>query len=270
MSRVHAVIAACLLSLGTRAAHADAVELNVSNLEHGEPMKVRLAATLSLAKSTDPRAVIAVSRALDRDDSTTVRRVAALALAKMIIAATADDARSIAFTTLDRAARSDRDPKVRTTATNTLKAIAGQRKQPTIASSVGAAPAVFINIDTATDQSKRAPADARDRLAKIVKRNIERTGYSTSWPGGLPTSKDLSSSNAQAYIVASTVKKLDVTKGGNMTTIACTVAIRVAPWGGKDSGEKWEANRAASASGSAKAQTGNSEREINGGMRDCL
>jgi hypothetical protein len=66
------------------------------------------------------------------------------------------------------------------------------------------------------------------------------------------------------------VKKIEVTKGGRQTTIACTVTVRVAPWGGKDGGEKWEANRAASASGSAKAMTGNSASAITSGMRDCL
>ena len=44
----------------------------------------------------------------------------------------------------------------------------------------------------------------------------------------------------------------------------------MAPWSGKDGGEKWEANRAASASGSAKATTGNKERDIQGGVRDCI
>ena len=52
--------------------------------------------------------------------------------------------------------------------------------------------------------------------------------------------------------------------------MSCKVEIRVAPWTGTDGGEKWEANKAASASGSAKAMTGNSDREIAGGVRDCL
>ena len=52
--------------------------------------------------------------------------------------------------------------------------------------------------------------------------------------------------------------------------IACTVAIRIAPWGGRDGGERWEANRAASASGSAKATTSNRDRDIKSGVRDCV
>ncbi len=266
MSRALAVITACLL-LCADSARADQIDQNVKELSTGRPPKVRLAATLSLSKSKDPRAVLAVSGALNNDDDATIRRVSALALEKMIDAKTADDARELAFDALERAARSDRDAKVKQTAAKTLKALAGLRQA---AKAVAGAPAVFVNIDAATDLSKRAPKDAPDRLAKIVKRSIEKMGYSTSWPGGLPTSKELSSSKSQAYIVASTVKKIEVMKDGRKTLIACTVAIRVAPWGGKDGGEKWEANKAASASGSAKATTGSTDREIAGGMRDCL
>jgi hypothetical protein len=266
MSRALAVITACLL-LCAHTARADQIDQNVKELQAARASKVRLAAALSLSKSKDPRAVLAVSGALNDDDDPTIRRVSALALEKMVDGRTADDARELALDALERAARGDRDPQVKQTAASTLEALAGLRKAR---KAVRGAPAVFVNIDTATDQSKRAPKDVPDRLAKIVKRSIEKIGYSTSWPGGLPTSKELSSSKSQAYIVASTVQKLDVTKGGRQTTIACTVAIRVAPWSGKDGGEKWEANKAASASGSAKAMTGNTEREIAGGMRDCL
>jgi hypothetical protein len=273
MSRALAVLTACLL-LSAGPARADRIDQNVKELATGRPSKVRLAATLSLSKSKDPRAVLAVSGALEKDDDPTIRRVAALALEKMIDHSTAADARELALDALERASRSDRDAKVKSTAASTLKALAGLRASKTSVSSTASSagkPSVFVNIDPAIDQSKKAPKDAPDRVVKIVRKSIEsKTGYATTWPGGLPTSKDLSSNKSQAYIVASTVKKIEVTKGPRQATIACTVAIRVAPWGGKDGGEKWEANRAASASGSAKAMTGNSERDISSGMRDCL
>jgi hypothetical protein len=275
MSRVLAMLAVVLLVCSSHRAYADAIETSVKELVKTKPPKVRLAAVLALSRSKDPRAVLAVSNTMNRDDDATIRRVAALALEKMIDASTAADARELAFGSLDRAARSDRDPKVRETAQKTIKSLAGVRKVNATATTATTAttaskPSVFVNIDPATDQSKMAPKDASDRVVKIVKKSIERTGYSTSWPGGLPTSKELASSKSQAYIVASTVKKIDITKGPRQTTIACTVAIRVAPWSGKDGGEKWEANRAASASGSAKATTGNSPNDISSGMRDCI
>lgn len=261
MSRALAVFTACLLL--SRTAAADAIDQSVKEL-HASSQKVRLAAALALSKSKDPRAVLAVSGALTSDEDPTIRRVSALALEKMVDASTAEDARELALDALERAAKSDRDPKVKSTAADTLRSLAALRRTKRDK------PQVFVNIEGAVDQSKKAPKDAPDRVLRIVRRSIEKTGYATTWPGGLPTSKELTQSKSQAYIVAANVKKIDVTKGARQTTIACTVAIRVAPWGGKDGGEKWEANKAASASGSAKAMTGNSDRDVMSGMRDCL
>ena len=269
MARVLAVLTACLL-LFSDAAHADSIDSAVKELSASKPSKVRTAAVLTLGKSKDPRAVIGVSNSVTADPDATIRRIASLALQNMVDAKTADDAVALALAALAKAAANDKDAKVRQTATNVLAKLAPYKKTKSSPSSSSGPPAVFVNIDRAQDQSKKAPQDAPDRVAKIVKKGIERTGYTTSWPGGLPTSKDLASKKSQGYIVASTVKKIEVTKSGKQTTIACTVAIRVAPWTGSDGGEKWEANRAASASGSAKAMTGNSERDITSGMRDCL
>jgi HEAT repeats len=272
MTRALAVVTACLLLCG-EPARADSIDTSVKELATGRPTKVRTAAVLALSKSRDPRAVLAVSATVTTDSDPTIRRIAALSLQSMITAKTADDARALAFDALDKAAKSDKDTKVRETAANVLIRIAPFRKAKTAPAgngSSGSKPQVFVNIDKAIDQSKKATQDTADRVTKIVKKGIDRTGYSTTWPGGLPTGKELASNKSQGYIVASTVKKIEVTKAGRGTTIACTVAIRIAPWSGKDGGEKWEANRAASASGSAKAMTGNSPNEVASGMRDCL
>ncbi len=276
MSRKLAVVAACLmlLCIHTAVVAADTTDTNVSQLANGSSYKVRLAAALALSRSRDARAVIAVSDALTSDADPTIRRVTALALEKMIDSRTPDDARELGLTALEEAAVGDRDAKVRDTASRSLKALAGlKRKKGTMSganTTSTSRPSVFVNVDPTTDQSKLLPKEASDRVMKIVKSNVERTGYATSWPGGLPTSAELTSSRSRGFIVASTVKKLSITKAGAQTQIACTVGIRVAPWQGKDGGEKWEANKAASASGSAKATTGNRERDIQGGVRDCI
>jgi hypothetical protein len=271
MSRVLAVVAACLLCV--RVAHADAVDANVRQLSNTSAAhKVRLASALALAKSRDPRAVIGLAEALANDGDSTIRRVAALGLEQNVDARTPEDARALAFDALEKAELSDGDEKVRGTAAAAMRSLAKLRKKGSSGSKPSAAqkPSVFVNIDSTIDQSKMLPNGAGDRIAKIVRAGVDTTGYSTSWPGGLPTQKDLAQSNAQGYIVASTVKKIDITKSGPQTQIACTLAIRVSPWDGTDGGEKWEANRAASASGSAKATTGNDSRSIQGGVRDCL
>lgn len=262
------VVAACLL-LCIRTAAADAVAVNVSQLD-ATNYKVRLAAALSLAKSRDPRAVIALASALRNDREDNIRRVAAVALENMLDASTAVDARELGLGALDHAAAKDRDAKVRAAAAQALKTLAALRGKRGGGGGGGAKPAVFVNIDATTDQSKRLPRDASDRLTKLLRRSVESTGYATSWPGGLPTSAELASSRSRAFIIAGTVKKIEITQLGGKTQIACTVAVRVAPWLGKDGGEKWEAHRAASASGSAKAMTGNRDRDVQSGLRDCV
>jgi hypothetical protein len=261
--RVLAVLACCLLC--TTAA-ADTVDTGVRQLARDNAYKVRLAAALSLSKSKEPRAVIALAGALRNDEEAAIRRISALALEKMIDARTAEDARELGLGALENAAQNDGDAKVRETALRALKSLAGLRRKRR----TNNAPTVFVNIDTTTDQSNKLPSNTSARLTRIVKSNVERIGIATSWPGGLPTSADLTSNNARAYIVASTVKKVDITKAGSQTQIACTVVLRVAPWEGTDGGERWEANRAASASGSAKATTSNRDRDIQSGVRECV
>ncbi len=264
-SRSLAVIAACLV-LSAELAAADTVDSNVTQMS-SSTYKVRLAAALALSKSKDPRAVIAIAGALERDSDATIRRVSALALEKMIDPRTPPDARELGLIALERAARSDRDSNVRSTAATALRALASIKRS---APSATKSPAVFVNIDPLVDQSRKLPQGASEGVHRVVKSSVERTGYATSWPGGLPTSAELSSTRARAFIVASTVKKIDIVKEGSQAKIACTIAIRVAPWAGKDGGEKWEANRAASASGSAKAMTSNRDRDIQSGVRDCI
>jgi hypothetical protein len=238
----------------------------VSQLGTDGSTRVRLAAALSLAKSKDARAVIALAGALRRDGDAAIRRVSAMALEKMIDARTAPDALQVGLAALDEAAVGDSDPKTREIAGRALRSLVGLRRPRGRSDR----PQVFVNVDSTYDHTKQLPPGGGDRLMRIVKQNVERTGYATTWPGGLPTSAELSSSRSRAFIVASTVKKIEITKVGTQTQIACTVAVRIAPWSGKDGGERWEANRAASASGSAKAMTGNRVRDIQGGVRDCL
>jgi HEAT repeat protein len=266
MSRALAVIAACLV-LCARVASADTIEQNVKQLANGG-YKVRLAAALALAKSKDPRAVIALADALGTDNDATIRRVSALALEQMVDERTEDDAKELAIDALQRAAKSDKDERVKASAAAAMRALSGL-KRGHAAHGGGDRPEVFVTIE-ASDQSKQAPSDAPARLTKVVKAQVAKTGYATDWPGGLPTQSELTSSRSRAFIVASTVKKVEVTRTARNATVACTVSVRIAPWTGTDGGEKWEANKAASAQGSAKAQTGTSQREIDGGVRDCL
>jgi hypothetical protein len=271
--RVLAVIAACWLLLHAGTVSADPVADSIRKLGTDGSQRVRLAAAASLSKERDPRAIIALAGALRNDSDNGIRRIAALALARMIDARTAPDAIQLAFTALDDAKDNDRSSDVSVAAGNTLLKIGRFRpvkvsKRP---AKKGNGPPVFVNVDTTIDQSKQLPAGGGARLEKILKDSVQRTGYATSWPGGgMPTGAELEGSSSRGFIVASTVKKIEITKVGSQTQIACTVAVRIAPWTGKDGGERWEANRAASASGSAKATVGNSPRMVNAGVNDCI
>jgi len=238
--RALAVVTAWLLLAG--AARADTIDANIQQLKESS-YKVRLAAVLALSKSRDPRAVIALADALAsspaKDPEPTIRRVAALALGKMIDARTAEDARELGLDALAEAAANDADQKVRATAARASQELAGLRrrkKEPRAELKVDK-PEVFVTIEGMTDQSKVAPSDVGERIARIVKKSVERTGYATTWPGPLPTQNELASSHSRAFIVASTVKKIDVSKANRLTQISCKVEIRVAPWSGVDGGE---------------------------------
>ena len=260
------VLAAFCLVLATGGVSADTIDTNISQLDRGS-YKVRLSAALSLAKSRDKKAVIALARALRGDSDATIRRVTALALEKMVDARTDASAKEIALAALELASTNDRDVKVRETADKVLKGLAGLRRSR---SKRASKPEVFVNVDSTTDQSKQLPSGAGDRLMRIVRQKVESANFKTSWPGGLPTAAELTSSRSRAFIVASTVTKIEITRTTGGTQVACTVTVRIAPWSGRDGGEKWEANRAASASGTAKAMTGNRDSQIQGGVRDCL
>ncbi|HEY4183055.1 MAG TPA: HEAT repeat domain-containing protein [Kofleriaceae bacterium] len=274
MSRASAVIAACLLLTATSAALADTTDTNIAQLHSKKgTYKVRLSAALALSKTHDPRSIIALADALLNDADATVRRVSALALEKMIDGQTPEDAKELGIDALNQASTLDTDEKVRSTAASAMRALASYKKKTTkkVASSNSGPPSsVFVNIDQTIDQSKKLPTGAGARLQKIVTTNVASTGYATSWPGGLPTKTDLDKKQARGFIVASTVKKVEVTKTGTSANVSCSVTIRVSPWEGKDGGEKWEANKAASASGSAKTTTGTRDKDIAGGVSECI
>ncbi|HEY5938584.1 MAG TPA: HEAT repeat domain-containing protein [Kofleriaceae bacterium] len=263
------VLAAVCLALAASSVLADTIDTNIRALDGGS-YKVRLSAALSLAKSRDKKAVIALARALRGDGDATIRRVSALALEKMVDARTDATAKEIAIAALELASTNDRDSKVRDTAEKVLKGLAGLRRTPGVAKRTSTKPEVFVNIDSTTDQSKQLPSGAGDRLMRIVRQKVESANFKTSWPGGLPTAAELTSNRSRAFIIASTVTKIEITKVTGGTQVACTVTVRIAPWSGRDGGEKWEANRAASASGTARAMTGNRDSQIQGGVRDCL
>jgi hypothetical protein len=257
-----AITVAVVLGAPARA-HADAVQDQIDQLDAGDGYKVRLAAALSLAKISDDRAVFALARALLDDPEKSVRRVCALALKKAVTARTGKKARVEAMNAL-RDAKKDRDKKVKKAATKTLAALD--------ALFTVKAPRVFVNVDPAKDKTKKAPAQAVTALGKVVRSEVVRGSkdFAVDWPGDLPTATELTQQGTTAFIVNASVTKVTIATSGRKSTIGCSIEIRVAPWGGTDGEERWVANQTAKSTGSAKATTGSSDKEIAGGVIDCV
>ena len=250
-------------------AYADRIDREVKDLKGGDSYKVRLAAVLALAKTFDARAVSALTDALDTDKEATIRRIAANGHGRIIDADTPADAVESANAALDHASKGDSDKDVRAAAAKSLATVAEVTKPKKATTTKTASGTVFVNVETANDITKRA-ASTTASLTKVVRGTVKAKGYSVDWPGGPPTKAELTDSGALAFVVGTTVKTIDITAKGSQTEVKCTLAIRIAPWNGTDGTEAWEANRAASASGSAKAVTGSNDKAIAGGIRDCV
>jgi flagellar hook-length control protein FliK len=252
-------------------AWADKIDDQVKDLRSGNSYKVRLSAVLALSKAFDPRAIKALTGALDSDSDASIRRIAALGLGRVVEASSETDAKNGALAALDHASKHDKDTKVRDSAQKSLDALASVRAAASAKASgkASTAPPVFVTVDEAVDISKRASASTSS-LTKVVKGTVKNKGYAVEWPGGLPTQQELTASGARAFIIGATVKSIEITPKGTMTEVACSVAIRIAPWTGSDGKEQWEANKAGSATGNAKAVTGSGDRAVAGGIRDCV
>lgn len=251
-----------------RIAGADLVDDEAKQLSSAPGYKRRLAAVLVLAKNHDARAVRALASGLAGDREAQIRRVAALGLSKALDESTPMAARDAAFAALERAAAEDRDAKVREVAQKTLERLAALRR-PTVAVDT---PAIYVHMTSGVDLTSKAPSDAIGKLVKTVRATVTRKtpGIATEWPGKLPNASQLTASGSHAFMVAPSISAIAITKKGNSAEIECTVSVRVAPWGGTDASEKWQAQKAASASGSGKAITSASAQAIATGMRDCV
>jgi|GEM_PF-6599213 len=259
---------ALLATLAPTIARADLIDDETEQLSIAPGYKRRLAAVLVLAKSHDARAVRALANGLRRDREPQIRRVAALGLSKAIDETTPVAARDVAFAALDRAAAEDRDRKVREVARKTLERLEALRR-PSLTID---APAVYVHMSNGSDLSTKAPSDAVGKLVKTVRATVMRKtpNVSTEWPGALPNAQQLATSGSRAFMIAPQIAIIAVATRGNQAEIECTVSVRVAPWGGTDASEKWSAQKAATASGSAKAITSTSANAISMGMRDCV
>lgn len=264
MRRVVA-FAVVLLALAGSPLRADTVADQITSLSGGS-VKLRLRAAAALSGLADDRAVVALAASLRDDKDASVRRAAALALAKVVSRATGKAARTKAMDALKAASekKHEKNKKVRTTAAKVWKDLTKALAPPK-------GPPVFVTIDPTEDTTKRAPARAVKELDKSVKAMVTKASYSFEWPGdAMPTGKELEKNGTTAFIVGASVTKLAFDKQGSKVTVSCTVEVKVSPWSGSDGGERWIAGQTAKASGNGKAESGTSDASMAGGVVECV
>ena len=142
-------------------------------------------------------------------------------------------------------------PRSRAPQRASLKALAGCASKRRDEAVRARATARGVRQHRRDDRSIEASAEGRERSRRKIVEEQRRERPATRRAGRAGCRRQGADRRAEsrAFIVASTVKKIEITKGGGQTQIACTVAVRVAPWSGSDGGERWEANQAASAIG---------------------
>lgn len=259
-------LAAVLVALPCPA-HADRIDTQVSQLAGAGEYKVRLSAALALSKTKDARAASALSRALIGDSQKTIRRVAAVALGRIVDDSMPKATILLCLAALDTAAANDEDKAVQQSASKSLEMLAPMRANMTNA------PTIFVNVAPPADLTKKTPKGTPASLHSAVRQAVRQAAptYSTTWPqGDLPTKAQLSKAGTRAFFVATTVSLIDVKKNGGRAEVKCAVSVRVNPWEGSDGNERWKENQAASASGSGKVIGSGTTSGIANAMRDCV
>lgn len=260
-------------------ARADDIDRHARELDGGS-YKVRLSAALWLAKKKDPRAVEALTRALEKDSEATVRLVAAKALRNLLSPRIPADVRSRAFEVLQQAKTHDSDRAVRKRAKRTLKKLADLRAatptaDQTVATSGKRPSAIFVHVGKPTMGKHRAPKGADSALERAVvdalQDNLSKSYFRLGTTSGqLPTQAELQRDNVRGWYVGATVAGLGVKTKGSMVKVTCTVRLRVNPWNGKDANQRLASHDTASVEGSAQVERTNSKREIELAKRECL
>ncbi|HTE54003.1 MAG TPA: HEAT repeat domain-containing protein [Kofleriaceae bacterium] len=230
-----------------RRASADEVDASIRELRGARAYKTRLSAAMFLARQRDPRAVFALARAVTDDPDSTVRRLAALSLARLAQAVATSDARSTAVAALDRARR-DRDRGVRRSAQLALERLNGA-----LADTSSSASRIFVHVDMPADQSRTLPSGSTSAVYAALRGSLRANAPDYEMASGvLPTRAELASRKLRGFSITARVARIAVQPNGNHTDVSCTVSLRVGPWTGRDGDERLSAEESASATGNGR------------------
>ena len=250
-----------------RLARADKIDDSARQVTSSGDYKVRLSAALFLAKQAgDARAVRALSRALLLDRESTVRRVAALSLGKLVTPRLPEAARRQALAALERAAERDPDRRVKRSAAAALRGAraALARTEPPRARGGR----LFLHVAMPADRSRRLPGGGAGTVQSALRGALRRHAPQFEQSSGAPpTRAELGRRRLRGYYVGAQVASVSVSTRGNQAEVRCTISVRVSPWEGRDGGERLVAHESASATGSGKVAT--SKRDASRAALDC-
>jgi hypothetical protein len=249
---VRAATIAVVLVVAMRAApaHADNVDELVRQLEDDRSDKVRLSAALNLTKLGNPRAILPLAAAVERDSDKSVRGAAAVGLGKLVTDRTDPKVKAKAIAALTRAKDGDDIEFVKAQAARALKAIGATE---TIAPPSGAG--IYVNIGPMSSRTGDSAADPKLRalMVKIATRTMAKVAshMATTWPGGVPTKPMLDAKSTQGFYVDGTLNDLKVKESRSSTTVSCKINMLLASFPDKSIFGLLSGGASVQASGSA-------------------
>lgn len=249
-------------------ASADKIKTLSKRLASGGTDKVRISAALSLAKSTDDRAVVALARSLAGDKSSAIRRISAASLGQRLRDKVGSVARKTALRALAKASKKDRDPKVRASAKVALTK-AGMGSAPSKGRS--RARGVLVAVVAPKNLSKRLPKKTASMMQNTVKTIIREKAPSfvKTAPGtGMPSDSQLKKSGMAGFSVEPKLSRLKLLRAGRRVTVQCEVKMQVLPWATK--GQNLAINKTATVTGSGSVTSSSSKGAIADSSQACI
>jgi hypothetical protein len=225
-----APIAVMLVMVTRSTARADNVDELVRQLEDDDSDKVRLSAALNLTKLGNARAILPLAGALERDGDKSVRGAAAVGLGKLVSDKTEARVKAKAIAALSRAKDADDSEFVKAQAARALKAIgATESVTPTPGGAiyVNIGPMSSKTGDAAADPKLRA---VMVKIATRTMAKVASNMATTWPGGGAPTKAMLDAKSTQGFYVDGTLNDLKVKESRSSTTVSCKINMLLASY----------------------------------------
>jgi hypothetical protein len=256
------VITLVLLGFAARA-HADNVDTLIGNLSDSSD-KIRLSATLNLAKLGDQRAIPALAKRLQSDDSKNVRASAAVGLGQLVTAKTKAADRDLAIKALENAIANDDEDFVKAKAEIALgvvrKTVGGSSTTTTSSGGNG----IYVNVGPMSSKTGSDDAKFRDIMVKTTNKTLGKVAptMATTWSGGVPNKQQLAAKGVNGFYVDGTLNELKVEKSGGNSKVSCKISMLLASFPDK--------SVFGFLSGGAAVQASASDKDIALAREDCV